>query len=63
MTASVIDQNPPHDLRCDPEKVGAALPIDRVMLHQLDKGLVDQRRGLQSMIDSLPPHVGFRQPM
>jgi hypothetical protein len=59
----VVDQNPPHDLRRDPEKVRPALPIDRVMLHQPDKGLVYQRRGLQGMIDSLPPHLGFRQPM
>src|SRR5580693_826572 len=42
MPSGVVDQDSPHDLRRDPEKMRAALPIDRPLLDQLEICFVHQ---------------------
>ena len=48
--AGVIDQDPPHHPRGDPEKVGAILPVRRRLIHEPKIHLMHQRRRLESVI-------------
>ena len=45
----MIDEDPAHHLRCDPEEVGATLPVDAALFDQPKVGLVDERGRLQRM--------------
>jgi len=58
----VVDEQPPHHLRRHGEKMGPSLPVDALLLHQLQKGLVDERRRLQRVTVALVPHEGRRAP-
>jgi len=57
LVAGVIHQDAAHELGGDAEKVGAALPVDAGLIHQLHVGFVDQRSGLQSMVPAFAAHV------
>ena len=48
--ARVIDQNAPHRLRGDAEKVRAILPAHVALIDQLDERFVDERGRLQCVI-------------
>jgi hypothetical protein len=54
----VVDQNAPHHLCGDPEKLRAILPGDPVLTHLPRVRLMDERRGLQRVIATLIPQVG-----
>jgi len=58
----MVDQDPAHGLRRDPEEVRAALPSNRPLIDELEKGLVDEGGGLQRVIDPLASHVACGQP-
>ena len=58
-----IDQDAPHQLRRDGEKVRAALPPHTAGIDQAEVGLVDQRRGLELVAGPLAGHVAMRQLM
>ena len=62
MAASVIDQDPPHHLRGDTEKLRAVLPGDLVLTDQPDVRLVDQRGRLECVVATLVPQVGSGSP-
>ena len=49
MKGVVIDEDPAHHLRCDPEEVGAALPVAAALSDQPKVGFVDERGRLQRM--------------
>ena len=53
----VVDENPAHRLRRDPEEVRAVLPPDVALLDELHKRLVDQRRRLERVVLALAPQV------
>ena len=55
--ASVVDQDPPHELRCNSKEVCPVLPVGSTLTNQPQKGFVDERRGLQRVSDSLPLEV------
>ena len=63
LTASVVEQDAPHQLRGDPKKVGTILPLDLPLINQPDKSLVHQGRGLHRVTRTLSPHVASREPM
>src|SRR5688572_30690537 len=49
----IVQQDAPHDLRGDSEKVSAILPADVPLIHQLEIGFVDERGGLKGMAGPL----------
>jgi hypothetical protein len=53
----VINQNVPHHLRGDGEKVVPVLPLDLLLPRQTKISFVDQRRSLQRVAITLPLHV------
>jgi hypothetical protein len=57
MAASMVNQNAPHGLGSNSEKMGAALPIDRPLFDQFKVGFMHQCGGLQSVLGSFLPHV------
>ena len=57
LVAGVINQDAAHELGGDAEEVGAALPINAGLIHQLHVGFVDQRRRLQRMVPAFAAHV------
>jgi hypothetical protein len=61
--SSVINENAPHHLRGNGEKVSAILPMHIPLIHEPKKGLVDQRRCLQRVSRSLAVHVLLGQPV
>ncbi len=50
MSARVIDQDASHQLRSNPEKVGAVVPVHLPLIDQLEVRLVDQRSRLQGVL-------------
>ena len=52
----MVDQDAPHHLGGDAEKVGAALPID-VLIDEPEVALVDERGRLQCVIVPLPTEI------
>jgi hypothetical protein len=58
--ARMIDQDPPHHLRGDREKVRPILPGDAVLSHQAHVRLMHERRRLQRVIGSLTAQIRTR---
>jgi hypothetical protein len=63
VTPRVIDQNAPHDLRGDREKVRTIGPVDVPLIDQANVGFVDEGGGLECVTSSLPAHVAAREAM
>ena len=57
MLARVIDKDASHHLRRHREEMRAVLPRDTLRANQADICLVDERRGLQSMVATLAPQI------
>ena len=53
----MVDQDPPHDLRSDAQKMCPASPVDGALLHQLKISLMDQSSCLQGVVDAFSPHI------
>ena len=49
-TACMIDENAPHDIRSNAEKVRPIFPRHSLLAEEAQVGLVDERSGLQRMI-------------
>src|SRR5205085_12565177 len=62
MPAGVVHKDAPHRLRGDAEKMGAVLPADSPLIHQLQERFMDERRGLQGVVAPLAPEVAGGQP-
>src|ERR1019366_5737450 len=60
-TPRVVNQNAPHQLGRNGEKVGAILPLHALVIHQSHVGFVDQSGGLQAMTGTFTFHVASRQ--
>jgi hypothetical protein len=58
-----IDEDAPYQPRCHGEEVRAILPADVVHVEQTDVGLVDERRGLETVTYPLARHEVTRNPM
>ena len=54
LDGSVVDEDPPHGLRCHGKEMGAALPVDALLVDEFQECLVDQPRGLQSVARRFP---------
>src|ERR1017187_4464999 len=61
MAPRVVNQNAPHQLARNREKMGAILPLHALVIHQSHVGFVDQGGGLQAMTGALTFHVASRQ--
>jgi len=57
MRPGVVNQNAPHRLRGDSEKMRAALPADRALVDKLEEGFVYKRGGLQRVVAPLAPQI------
>ena len=57
----MVDEDPSHEVGGDAEEVRAALPVDVSLAGELEKGLVDERGGLQGVIPSLPGEIPGRE--
>src|SRR6266576_7152691 len=57
MAARMVDQDPPHDLRSDAQKMCPASPVDGALLYQLEISLMDQSSCLQGMVRAFSPHI------
>ena len=57
MAARVVNQDAPHQLRRDAEKMSAVLPLHVLLIYQPQVGFIDQRRGLQSVAGAFAAHV------
>src|SRR5438309_9101513 len=57
----MIHQYVPHELRCDPEKVGAVLPLRLVLPNETKVGFVNECRALKRMVGALSPEMATRQ--
>jgi hypothetical protein len=44
--ARIVDQNPPHHLSRDPEKMRSVLPMNILLIDQLHESFIDERGGL-----------------
>src|SRR5262247_575292 len=55
-----INQNPPHQLSADTQKVRPILPLYFPDIHQLQVCFVDERRSLQCVVGTLRRHVPAR---
>ena len=60
--ARALDQDLPHGMRRDRAEVRAVLPAIRLVLHQAEVGLVDERRRLQRLARPLAAQVVGREP-
>lgn len=58
--AGVIEQNAPHNLRRNSEKLRAVLPRRARLVNQFQVGFVDERGRLQSMIRVFALHKPMR---
>jgi hypothetical protein len=56
----VIDQNSAHGLGREAEELRAALPVDAALIHQLDVGLVYERRAFEGVVRPLVAQVPGR---
>src|ERR1022692_449658 len=59
----MINQNAPHQLGRNREKMGAILPLHVLVIHQPHIGFVDQSGGLQAMTGAFSFHVSSREAM
>ncbi len=53
----MIHQDAAHDIGSEGEEVRAVAPVDGALIHQPDKGLVNQSSSLNGVVGSLPPQV------
>ena len=53
--AHVVDEDTPHHLRRDTEKLRAVLPRHTILTYKADVRLVHQRRGLKRVVRPLAP--------
>ena len=53
----MLNQNAPHQLGRNREKVRAILPLHALVIHQAHVGFIDQGRGLQAVAGALALHV------
>jgi hypothetical protein len=60
--ACVVNQYAAHQVRGDPEEVGAVLPLDVVLVDQAQEDFVDEGGGLQRVVVPLAPDVIAGQP-
>jgi len=51
--ARVVHQDLPHQLRCNPKKVCATLPLRQILSHHADIGFVNQGCTLQRVVGPL----------
>ena len=63
MAPRMFNQNAPHQLGRNREKVGAILPLHALVIHQAHVGLIDQSRRLQAVTGALAFHVAPREAM
>ena len=63
MRAGVVDEDAPHHLSGDPEKMRAVLPVLASLIDQTHVRLVDQCRGLKGVVPALLPYVAPGHPM
>src|SRR6266496_1333564 len=61
-TARIVDQNPPHCLRGNAKKVTPVLPVDRLLVDQLQVSLMNQRGSLQCVLGVFAPQIKVGQP-
>ena len=59
----MVDQHPSHQLGRDGEELRAVLPVGVLLIHELEVGLVDERRGLQRVLGPLSPEMRVRDPV
>ena len=60
VTTGMLEDDPPHHLSGHTEELSPILPLDPVLIDQLEEGLVDQSGGLQGVILPLVSHVPLR---
>ena len=61
MAPGMVDQNAPHHLGRNGEKMGTILPLHVLVIHQAHVGFVDQSGGLQAIAGAFASHVAARQ--
>jgi hypothetical protein len=57
----MVNQNPSHELRRNGEEVGAVSPPHPFVVDQPEVSLVDQGRGLQTVVRAFPVQVVSRE--
>ncbi len=55
--SGVIHEDLPHGAGRHTEEVSAVLPLDALLVDELEVRLVDQGRGLKGVAGALPPHL------
>src|SRR5271156_1510114 len=63
MAPRMFNQNAPHQLSRNREKMSAVLPLHAFVIHQAHVGLVDQGRGLEAMTGPLVFHIALCETM
>ena len=63
MSARVIDENAPHQLGRDAEKLCPVSPARAVLAHELQVGLIYQGSRLERVFTAFPSKVGPSQAM
>jgi hypothetical protein len=58
----VFHKDSAQDLRSNPEKLRAILPVDVVLIHESEKRLMNQDCGLKGVPRGFTPHVVSRPP-
>jgi hypothetical protein len=58
-----IDEDAPHQSRCHRQEVRAVLPTDVLHVEQTNVGLIDERRGLQTVAYPFARHEVARNPV
>jgi hypothetical protein len=53
----MFNQNAPHQLGRNSEKMGAILPLHALIIHQAHVGFINQSRRLQAVTGALAFHV------
>src|ERR1017187_7153434 len=62
-TPRMINQNAPHELGRNREKMDAMLPLRVLVIHQPHIGFVNQSGGLQALTGAFSFHVSSREAM
>ena len=57
----MVNQNAPHHLGRNREKMGAILPLHALIIHQAHVGFIDQGGGLQAVSGALAFHIVVSQ--
>jgi len=61
MASGMVNQDAPHQLCGHAKEMCPALPVHRLLLHQLQISLMHQRGSLQRVVGSLVAHITSRQ--